>query len=146
VAVCKQLYDDWCNKLSLLKEGKTVNMNKSEAEWTSDHKKAPMESRANNDEGVHFYNSCLDWARGLKKLGKSVNGGPSDEYKKIRIEMNKRCVESGLIKDPSVKKGVTEVAAEAQPRSGGGGGCVNAGGFQLEAEDVLPANINVVGS
>ena len=53
-------------------------MNKSEAEWTSDHKKAPMESRANNDEGVRFYNSYLDWTRGLKKLGKSVNDGPSD--------------------------------------------------------------------
>lgn len=139
-------YDDWCNKLSLLKEGKTVNMNKSEAEWTSNHKKAPMESRADNDEGVLFYNSCLDWARGLKKLGKSVNGGPSDDYKKIRIEINKRCVESGLIKDPSIKKGVTEVAEVAmQPRSGGGGVCVNAGGFQLEAEDVLPDDINVVG-
>ena len=37
-------------------------MNKSEAEWTSDQKKAPMESRADSDEGVRFYNSCLDTA------------------------------------------------------------------------------------
>jgi hypothetical protein len=50
--------------------------------------------------------------KGPQELGKPVNGGPSDEHKKIRIEMNKRCVESGLIKDPSVKKGVMEVAAE----------------------------------
>jgi hypothetical protein len=64
-----------------------------------------MESRANNDEGVRFYNSYLDWTRGLKKLGKSVNDGPSDEYKKICIEMNKRFMESGLIKDPPDKKG-----------------------------------------
>jgi hypothetical protein len=96
-------HDNWCSKLKLLKEGKTVNMNKSEADWTSDHKIAPMESRPDTDPGVRFYNSCLDWARGLKKLSKTVNGGPSDEYKAVRIALNKRCVELGLIKDPSAK-------------------------------------------
>jgi hypothetical protein len=77
--------DDCCSKFKLLKESKTVNMNKSEAEWTSDHKIAPMESRPDTDPGVRFYNSCLDWARGLKKLSKAVNGGPSDEYKAVQL-------------------------------------------------------------
>jgi hypothetical protein len=131
-------YDDWCSKLSLLKEGKSVNMNKSDAEWTFDHKKAPMESRADSDEGVRFYNSCLDWARGLKRLGKAVNGGPTDEYKKMRMELNKRCVASGLIKDPSVQKG--RGATAARPKRVG---CVDAGGFRLEDVDELPTDINV---
>ena len=131
-------YTDWCAKLALLKEGKNVNMNKSEAEWTSDHKKAPMETRADTDEGVRFYNSCLDWARGLKRL-------PSDDFRKLRMALNKMSVESGLIKDPSVKKKGVDTAVVAQPRSGGGGGCVDAGGFQLEDVDVLPNITNVVG-
>jgi hypothetical protein len=97
-------HDNWCGKLQLLKEGKTVNMNKSEADWTSDHKIASVESRPDTDPGVLFYSSCLDWARGLKKLSKaSVNGGPSDEYKVVHIALNTRCVELGLIKDPSAK-------------------------------------------
>jgi hypothetical protein len=121
-----------------LKEGKTVNMNKSEADWTSDHKIASMESRPDTDPGVRFYNSCLDWAKGLKKLSKAVNGGPSVEYKAVCIALNKRCVESGLIKDPSAKKSVPEVAA--QPGRVGGPVSVDAGRFQLEEEDFLPSN------
>lgn len=131
-------YDDWCNKLSLLKEGKSVNMNKSEAEWTSDHKIAPMESRIESDEGVRFYNSCLDWARGLKKLAKSgTGGGPTDDYVKMRMEINKRMVESGYIKDPSVKKkkGATSRRKRVE--------CVDAGGFQLEDVDELPTSVDV---
>ena len=41
----------------------------------------------------------------------AVNGGPTDEYKKMRMELNKRCVASGLIKDPSVQKGRGATAA-----------------------------------
>ena len=132
-------YDDWCNKLSLLKEGKSVNMNKSEAEWTSDHRKAPMESRADTDEGVRFYNSCLDWARGLKKLAKVVNGGATDDYNKMRMELNKRCVVSGIIKDPSVQKNRGAMAARTKRIE-----CVDAGGFQLEDVDEIPIDINNV--
>ena len=132
-------YDDWCNKLSLLKEGKSVNMNKSEAEWTSDHRKAPMESRADTDEGVCFYNSCLDWARGLKKLAKVVNGGATDDYNKMRMELNKRCVVSGIIKDPSVQKNRGAMAACTKRIE-----CVDAGGFQLEDVDEIPIDINNV--
>lgn len=131
-------YEDWCNKLSLLKEGKSVNMNKSEAEWTSDHKKAPMESRVETDEGVRFYNSCLDWSRGLKKLGKASNGGPTDDYVKMRVELNKRMVASGIIKDPSVQKKTGATGSRKKRVE-----CVDAGGFQLEDVDELPTGIDV---
>jgi hypothetical protein len=50
---------------------------------------------------------------------------------------------SSRIKDPSAKKSVPEVAA--QPGRVGGPVCVDAGGFQLEEEDVLPSNFIVMG-
>jgi hypothetical protein len=120
-------------------------MNKSTADWTSNHKIASMESRRDTDPGVVFYNSCLDWARGLMRMSKAVNGGPSAEYRALRIALNKKCVEVGLIRDPSsaTKK---LVVPEAQPRSrGGDGGYVDAGGFVLDAEDVLPSHIVAFG-
>jgi hypothetical protein len=98
-----------------------------------------MESMPDTDPGVRFYNFCLDWARGLKKLSKAVNGGPSDEYKAVRIALNKRCVESGLIKDPSAKKSVAEVAA--QPGRVGGPVCVDAGGFSLRRKMSCPPTL-----
>ena len=138
-------YDDWCTKLQLLKDGKKVNMNKSNADWTSNHKIASMESRPDTDPGVVFYNSCLDWARGLMRMSKAVNGGPTTEYRALRIALNKRCMEVGLIRDPaSATKKVT--LAEVQLSSGGGdGGYVDAGGFVLDAEDVLPSHIVAFG-
>lgn len=136
-------YDDWCTKLQLLKEGTKVNMNKSNAEWTSNHKIASMESRPDTDPGVVFYNSCLDWARGLMRMSKAVNGGPSREYRALRIALNKSCMEVGLIRDPSSATKKVAVA-EAQAR-GGDGRYVDAGGFVLDAEDVVPSHIVAFG-
>jgi hypothetical protein len=79
------------------------------------------------------------------RMSKAVNGGPSAEYRALRIALNKRCVEVGLIRDPSsaTKK---LVVPEVQPRSGcGDGGYVDAGGFVLDAEDVLPSHIVAFG-
>ena len=76
--------------------------------------------------------------RRLKKLAKVVNGGATDDYNKMRMELNKRCVASGLIKDPSVQKG--RGATAARPKRVG---CVDAGGFRLEDVDELPTDIDV---
>ena len=54
-------------------------------------------------------------------MSKAVNGGPSTEYRALRIALNKRCMEVGLIRDPScaTKK---LVVPEVQPRSECGDG------------------------